>query len=61
MKYTRELHDALLAATKARATADDDLACAICEIEGGDALVEGTPERMEIFSWVWRRNRPGRS
>ena len=42
-------------ACKANTTKADELACDICELEGGDALVEGTDARNEIFSWVWRQ------
>jgi uncharacterized membrane-anchored protein len=41
------------AAIKANATAADELAIAICELEGGAAEVERTAERYEIFRWVW--------
>ena len=32
----------------------DDLAVAICELIGGDALIEGTAERLKCFTAVWR-------
>lgn len=32
----------------------DDLANAICDLDGGPATVQGTPERLENFKWVWR-------
>jgi len=48
------------AALKANANAADDLAVMLCELEGGDALVECTELRNEIFHWVYRRNRPAR-
>jgi hypothetical protein len=43
-----------LAARKQNATEADELACAICEIEGGDAMIEATHARNEVFNWVWR-------
>lgn len=49
-----EAFDRKLAARKARNTAADEFACAVCDLMGGDAEIEGTAERMEIFRWVWR-------
>jgi hypothetical protein len=31
----------------------DDLACAICELDGGPATMQGTPERLANFKFVW--------
>jgi hypothetical protein len=31
----------------------DDLAIAICDLDGGPATVEGTPERLANFKYVW--------
>jgi hypothetical protein len=31
----------------------DDLACDICALMGGPAMVEGTPERIANFRYVW--------
>ena len=32
----------------------DDLAMDICELMGGNAEIEGTPERYEVVEFVWR-------
>lgn len=45
------------AVRKAEANADDDLACAIAELEGGDSEVERTEARANIFSFVFARRR----
>jgi hypothetical protein len=34
-------------------TEADDLAVAICELDGGRALRLGTPERLAHFRYVW--------
>jgi hypothetical protein len=31
----------------------DDLACDICALMGGEAMQQGTPERIANFKWVW--------
>ena len=49
-----ELWKCKLAARKQVATDADYLAVDICELMGGEAEHEGTPERMEIFKYVWR-------
>jgi hypothetical protein len=35
-------------------TEADELACMLCEIEGGDALVERTIQRNDVFRFVRR-------
>jgi hypothetical protein len=46
-----------LADRKARVNRDDDLACMLCELEGGDAEVECTALRNEVFQWVFDQSR----
>jgi hypothetical protein len=41
-----------MAAVKALNTEADDLFVALAELEGGDAEIEGTIERCEVFRWV---------
>ncbi|WP_338830439.1 hypothetical protein [Bradyrhizobium sp. 27S5] len=45
--------DDRLAALKQNATEADELACALCDLEGGDAEVEGAEARCDVFRWVW--------
>ncbi|WMT75077.1 hypothetical protein [Bradyrhizobium sp. Ash2021] len=46
------LADRKMAAVKALIEEADDLFVFLCEIEGGDAEVERTAARAEVFHWV---------
>jgi hypothetical protein len=55
--------DRRLAAVKDLNSEADEIAVAICDLEGGDAEVEGTQARYDVFEWVWslpKFSRPAR-
>jgi hypothetical protein len=49
-----ELWTCKLAARKQIVSDAYDLAVDICDLEGGPAMIQGTPERMRVLQYVWR-------
>jgi hypothetical protein len=45
-------HERRIARLKNLNTAADDLWMVLCDLDGGPATVQGTPERLAHFRWV---------